>query len=263
MNLRQVSALFCFTLLMAQQGFAATPTQVRQGIASAATPAAAEIPAFLSFRIAQLKAENLSTEVANQAALIPILAADFKRKNKGAPQSDAAWTAAAKSQIESNKTTALTTSDDHYTAIRGGAKFDEVHEFVHILSGPGGDSPLFQFQTNFNEGAINYFAELAAKQAQVTVETRYTKETPIVKRLVKLIGANGPEKLYNATFKGDIDGFFAAAGAAYVALGDKRPNGSNKAFSEKSWTAPAAAAEFKKQAQNWSVKFFEDRTPAL
>lgn len=74
----------------------------------------------------------------------------MKRKAHGAG-SDDQWQAAAKQQIEGNNTTALTTSDDHYTGIEGGAKFDEIHELIHICSAQGGESPQYNWCLKFNE----------------------------------------------------------------------------------------------------------------
>jgi hypothetical protein len=237
-----------------------TVASVRSAVASKSVSTADDAAAFLAARVAELKGLGLSSSVPNQAGLIPVLAADMKRKDQQLPESerknldDDGWTAAASSQILGNQTTALTTSDDRYTEIAGGEKFDELHEFIHICSAPGGESALMGFKLQVNEGAINYFSQLAAAKAGVSVVARYTTETDIVTRLVKLAGPNGPSKLYDATFKGDIDGFFAEVGKQYVA------NKKFKGFSEKSWTAEQAGAAFKDEARKWGTKFIQDRT---
>ena len=175
--------------------------------------------------------------------------------------SKAEWLTAARSQIEGNNTTALTTSDDRYTAIRGGEGFDELHEFIHICSGAGGKSPLMHFQLQVNEGAVNVFSELVAPLVGQNLVTRYTNETPVMRKMVALVGTEGLGKLFEATFKGDIDAFFNAVGAAYVALGTKKPDGKAKCFSEKNWTAAEAAAEFKSKAQAWNLGWLNQRLP--
>lgn len=235
-----------------------TAAEVRTKVSSA-SPGSGGAVAFLVERVQELQGLNISSDVPTQADLIPVLAEDMERKDQAKPPSErqnlskSQWLAAATSQIQSNSTTALTTSDDRYTAIRGGEPFDELHEFIHICSGPGGESPLMGFQLQVNEGAINVFAELVAAAMGVKLVTRYTAETPVMKKLVALLGADGVGKLFDATFKGDVDGFFNAVGAAYVALGPKKPDGKAKAFSEKGWDATQAAAEFKSKAQAWNT----------
>jgi len=247
-------------------GGPATAAAVR-AVVAAASPSAAQIPKFLSARVAELDGLKLSTSVSSQAHLVPVLAADMKRKNAAKPvderleQSDAQWAAAAEGQITANNTTALTTSDDRYTGITGGAKFDELHEFIHLCSAPGGESPLMGFNLNMNEGAINYFSELVAPERQVPVVERYAPMTKLVRGLVGLVGTEGPAKLFDATFKGDVDGFFNAVGAAYVALGAVRPDGKPKGFGDTRWDAAAAAAEFKAQVSNWSENWLKQRLP--
>jgi len=244
----------------------ATAAEVR-GKVSAASPGSGGAVAFLADRVRELRGLNLSSEVPTQADLIPVLADDMERKDMAKPPSERqnlskdGWLAAAKGQIEGNNTTALTTSDDRYTAIQGGVQFDELHEYIHICSGPGGESPLMAFKLQVNEGAVNVFSELVAAALGTGVVTRYTNETPIMRKLVALIGAEGLGKLFDATFKGDVDGFFNAVGAAYVALGTKKPDGKNKGFSEKGWDASQAAAEFKSQTANWSLKWLNERLP--
>jgi hypothetical protein len=242
----------------------ATVTTVR-GKVAANSPASSDAPQYLAERVRELQGLGLASEVGSQADLIPVLAADMKRKDLALPPteqknlSDAGWEEAARSQILGNQTTALTTSDDRYTAIKGGEKFDELHEFIHICSSPGGESPLMNFKLQVNEGAINVFSELVAKLMGVKLVTRYTNETPIMKALVEFAGDEGLSSLYATTFKGDLDAFWNAVGKSYVALGDKLPNGKNKGFSDKKWTEADAAAAFKSAAKNWSLKWISDR----
>lgn len=244
----------------------ASAAEVR-GKVSSASPGSGGAVALLAERVRELRGLNLSSDVPTQADLIPVLAEDMERKDLAKPEHERQnltkeqWLTAAKSQIEGNNTTALTTSNDRYTAISGGEAFDELHEFIHICSGQGGESPLMQFQLQMNEGAINVFSELVAPVLGTNVVTRYTNETPLVRKLITLIGADGVGKLFDAAFKGDVDGFFLAVGTAYVALGTTKPDGKPKSFSEKSWTAEQAAAEFKKQTKNWSWGWLNQRLP--
>jgi hypothetical protein len=248
----------------------AGPTSAAEvrNLVAASSPSSSDAPTFLAARVRELQGLGIASEVKDQSELIPVLAADMQRKDLMKPVGErqnlsaSGWLEAAKGQIEANKTTALTTSDDRYTAIKGGVKFDELHEFIHICSAPGGESPLMQFKLQMNEGAINYFSELTASLVGIPVVERYPSETALVRKLVALVGSDGPAKLYAATFKGDVDGFFRAVGQAYAALGAKKPDGKAKSFSEKGWDATAAAGEFKKQVGNWGLKWLNERLPA-
>lgn len=212
----------------------------------------------------ELQSAGAAATVSNQAGLIPVLAADMKRKAGGGGD-DSQWLAAAKQQIEGNNTTALTTSDDHYTGIEGGAKFDEIHELVHICSGPGGESPQHKWCLKMNEGAINYFAELVSPKLGAPVVARYIDETNVVKKMVKLIGdPEAVKRLFGSTFQGKIDEFFDTLGAAYRKLGDKQPNGKSKGFSDKALkTDREAGKAFKDKVANWSLVWLNDRLPGL
>jgi hypothetical protein len=234
--------------------------EVRQIIASS-SPSALAISLFLSQRVTELKGLGLATRVGTAQDLIPVLATDLESKSSET-KTRQQWLAMAKSQIETNNTTALTTMDDHFTGLIGGIEFDELHELIHICSSQGGVSPLHTFKFTMNEGAINYFSELAATSAGVTPVLRYPKETKMVERLVKLIGNSGRVKLYDATFKGMINEFFNAVGTAYVSLGNLEPSGKKKGFSTKNWIASEAAAEFKKAVGNWNTSWLDKRLPA-
>jgi hypothetical protein len=248
-----------------------TPNTIRTTVASHTPQTKDTAASFLADQARELLELGISSTVASQADLIPVLAADMKRLDqaKGVAAtnlSDDQWKAQAKGQIEGNTTTALTTSDDRYIGLVGGEKFDELHELVHILSGQGGLSRLQAFKLQLNEGSINYFSEITAEPAGVVVKTRYSTETDVVKKLVKLVdskGGNGIKELYEMTFKGDIDGFFRSVGTAYVAFGDKKPDGTNKAFSEKGWTANQAGDEFKSKVLNWTTTWLAQRLNGL
>lgn len=231
----------------------------------------------------ELKDLGLSEDVPTQKDLIPVLA-----KNMAGPGGDAnGKMAAAEQQIIGNNTTALTLSDDRYVGLKGGSKFDELHELIHICSAKGGESELHEWKLQMNEGAVNTFAILAAPKAGVKVDDRYVDETRIVAKLLKLITKYGNENeaykaLYGMTFCGDKSAgyrtqFFNLVGAAYNAIPegevegkDKvkqktkvRPDGKPKPMTEKGWSDNQAGDEFMGKAKNWSIKWLEERLPAL
>jgi hypothetical protein len=255
-------------------------TRVRAAIPDTKEQMAAHLKDFVK----ELKDLGLSSEVENQRALIPVLAA-----NMAGPGGDAnGKMAAAEQQIIGNNTTALTLSDDRYVGLKGGSRFDELHELIHICSAKGGQSPLHQWKLQMNEGAINVFAILTAPGAGVSVDDRYTDETRIAKKLLKLIATYGNENegykaLYGMTFCGDRaehfrGQFFGLVGAAYNAIPMQDVTGKDKKTTqqkvrpdlktpkpatERGWTDNEAGDEFASKVQNWSLKWLEDRLPAL
>ncbi len=236
--------------------------------------------------VKELKGLGLSSSVPTQRDLIPVLAANMAAKTGGDAKSKMTD---AEGQIIGNNTTALTLSDDRYVGLDGGSPFDELHELIHICSAKGGESPLHEWKLQMNEGAINVFALLTAPAAGVKVDDRYTDETRIAQKLLKLITTYGNESegykaLYGMTFCGDRaehfrTQFFGLVGAAYNAIpatavpGKEgkpatstkfRPDGKTpKPATERTWTDNAAGDEFASKVQNWSVKWLEDRLPAL
>lgn len=170
-----------------------------------------------------LKSMDRSIEVVDDAGLIDALAEDLVRQDKF-PSIEAAMPT-AKSQITINKTTALTTSNDFYIALKGGDPFDELHELIHICSAPGGLSNLQKTCNSLNEGAINVFSEEVAKVKGVKVIPRYPNETLFARDLQKLLdtglgAGSGLKYLFPLTFKtgGDTKVFFEAIGKAYKAM---------------------------------------------
>jgi hypothetical protein len=235
--------------------------------------------------ITELKALGLSSTVPSQRDLIPVLAA-----NMAGPGGDAvAKMSAAEQQIIGNNTTALTLSDDRYVGLEKGSAFDELHELIHICSAKGGESPLHNWKLQMNEGAINIFALLTAPKAGVSIDERYTDETRIARKLVKLAVDNGDESavyqaLYGMTFVEALADhhrttFFGLVGSAYNKIPrtdftgkdnkvlknqQTRPNGvSLKPATERAWTDEEAGTEFAGKVKNWSVKWLEERLPNL
>src|SRR5690348_9898251 len=116
--------------------------EVREKLGKAVPGTKSEIIDLLAKYVKELQDSGAASTVANQEALIPVLAADMSRKaGGGVGATPADFMGAARGQIEGNQTTALTTSDDRYTGLVGGEKFDEIHELVHICSAQGGESP--------------------------------------------------------------------------------------------------------------------------
>lgn len=238
----------------------ASADDVRRLVAGV-SPSASTIATALWEKVNYLYTLKLSKTVKTTEDLVPYLAADMERlAGKSEIKTKDQWLAIARQQIIDNKTTALTLSSDEYIGLEGGLRFDELHELVHIASAPGGLSPLKTFQNKLNEGAINFFSELIAPNAGVTVVSRYVEETPVAKAFVRLFGGD-PSALYNMTFKGDIDAFFREVGVRYAGLA-KMPNGKAKSFTEKGWTAGQAELEFRGKTENWSTKWLLERLPA-
>jgi hypothetical protein len=239
-----------------------TAEYVREKLGLAMPNTAFEAIELLARYVKELQDAGVASTVATQQDLIPVLAADMKRK-AGGGGSDDQWNTAAKQQIESNQTTALTTPDDRYTGLANGAKFDEIHELVHICSGKGGESAQQMPCLKFNEGAVNYFAELIAPKLGATVVTRYKSETGIAKKFAKLLDANATKRLIAATFQGKIDDFFTAVGAEARKL-PTLPNGKPKGFTEKGWTTDQQAGQaYQQNVKNWSETWLNQRLPNL
>jgi hypothetical protein len=200
-----------------------------------------------------------ASNVSAQKDLIPVLATDMARK-AGKGESADVYLSAAEGQIKGNNTTALTTSDDRYTGIEGGAKFDELHELVHICSGVGGESELHKWKLQMNEGAINYFSELACGLVGVTKVDRYTDETVVCKLLLGLFANSdlAADKLYGMTFRGDITGFFLALGHEFNKA-KAWPSGRALGFSEKNKSDSEIGDMVKAKVKNWDKKWIEER----
>ena len=230
-----------------------------------APPAAGKMAEFLSFRVLQLNNSNLSKEVANRDALIDEFVEDLRLKALAANKivNEEENKKSAKNTIVGGNVTALTNYNDMYIRLKGGAKHDEIHEFIHILTVRGGESILNDFKSNFNEGVVNYFAEIVSKNLQFEIPVRYPDATPIAKKYVKLLGVQGEQKLFDLAFKGKIDEFFLAVGEVVIKDKDKFPSGKPKGFTEKNITAQEMADAFKAKTKNWELKYLTERLPAI
>jgi hypothetical protein len=124
----------------------------------------------------------------------------------------------------------------------------------------GGESVLHNWKLKINEGAINFFAEKVAKLLGVAVTVRYKTETKVVNKLVELAGPTGLQKLYGATFSGQIKEFFDAVGQGCHNLKEsKNLNGTAKSRSDKDMNAGQLGNEYSEKAKAWNLKWLEGR----
>lgn len=236
-----------------------SPDDVR-GLVRAGNPAKEQVGKFLQDRVSELDDLGLAEEVDGQQDLVPFLARSMKLvATANGQQVKADYTSEAESQIVGNSTTALTTYDDRFIALKGGEAFDKLHELVHICSAQGGVSALMGFKLQMNEGAINFFSEQAAPHAGCSVPIRYATETQVVKRLVAADPDNGVTNLFKATFHGDIDPFWNGIAAAVKTPENKWPSGKTMGYSEKQGTANDLAMAIKAKVKNWDTKWLEER----
>jgi len=177
---------------------------------------------------------------------------------------------AARQQIIDNNTTALTTSKDFYYAYHGSPKFDEIHEFIHILTAPGGESSLHKFCRPLNEGTVNVMTELLMVERGEPISTRYPTETCIAKRFINSLSntstalplafraAFHSEAGSSNTNQTEIWNFFKEAGTMFM-----KNTSMPKSFSEKSWSYEQAGTEFMKKTQEWNLKWLSTRLPSI
>ena len=85
------------------------------------------------------------------------------------------------------------------TAAQSSALF---HEVIHVLSGPGGVTPLAQLKMQLNEGFTNYFAEEVAGLVGGEVYAAYAFPTAWAR---KFAAAHGRDAAYSIYFKGNLD----------------------------------------------------------
>jgi hypothetical protein len=165
------------------------------------------------------KINGAKIEVENNENLIEAYSENLKHTDDGRSLSDTARNKKARSDMTSNRTTAFTSANNEFFTLRGGEPFDEHHEYVHIISGHGGLSPLHHLKKDLNEGAINYFSEVSAPLCKVKVVTRYNlpQLTPLIKRFVALLGNSAQKHLFRMTFCGKIDDFFLECAKVYSA----------------------------------------------
>lgn len=152
---------------------------------------------FLAARINELQNLGLSHTHASVDALAAAYAAGTNNVTAEA----------AKAEILENKTRALTLPTDHYhqlgatsEGIAAATRSDEIHEFVHICSHPGGLSQLKADSNNLNEGVVQLFTHHASAALRVDVQAAYTGEDmyPRAQRIAKAIS---PASLWKACFQ--------------------------------------------------------------
>jgi len=212
---------------------------------------------FLKGRYAHLMRLKLSVEVPDVQGVKDAMTKDYVIE-KGLSEADAA--AIVTKQVDMNKTTAATLSNDRYVYITGGERFDEVHEYVHIMAAKGGLSDLQRFKVQLNEGIINYFAIKLAHAVSVPVVPRYPTETMVVDWLITLLGGedNAILPLYNIAFMGKVEEFFEVLGKQYNSS-DRRANGKPKERSEKGISDAEATEFMKKMLKCWDLEFIRKR----
>jgi len=161
----------------------------------------------------------------------------------------------AQEQIDINGSTAFTASNDTFYVIKGGEAFDKLHEYVHILSGPGGRSIMKDFSNKFNEGAINYFSELLAESinrvtpGKIQIIPRYPEETNVAKVIANYIGI---DFLFIACFQGDYNQLFNAIGDKFFKEGC---SGYELTRTEKDYACCAPyVQDFRQHVKHWKTK---------
>ena len=110
---------------------------------------------------------------------------------------------AAADEISRNQSRGFTDYQSRIWLLEGAGESDAVHELVHVLSGPGGESGLRSLNTPLNEGVTQYFT----KQLSSEVTEAYPKETAFVERLVSAIGV---APIYAAYFNHQRDTLISA-----------------------------------------------------
>jgi hypothetical protein len=137
-----------------------------------------------------------------------------KARAEGKDDSEAAayWDAAER-DITNNACRAFTTSDDrvYYLANRA-AESDMIHETLHVLAGPGGNSTIrAALGSQFDEGVIQYFTEQVCELRGVEVTPAYPAATDVVRNL-----AAGSDEFRQALFQVEFGG--GGIGRLYAAL---------------------------------------------
>jgi hypothetical protein len=219
------------------------------------------LPHYLKSLMIQFRLLKISRTLQTREEMIPYATLDFMTRYPEATFEEAKEL--AETQIYGNKCYAFTAQDDTFFRLAEADLFDEFHEYIHILTAKGGRSELQEFNSDFNEGCVNYFTQLYMEATGTDYPIRYPQKTAFVKKLIDFL-EDGEELLFNMTFKGEIEDFFAALGKAYVS-GKTNPNGKVKSRMEKAFTAESmfvdgsAAQLMASKIKNWIIKWFIDR----
>lgn len=179
-----------------------------------------EVIPFLVNQIQELKKLNISILVNDRSEFTRLFAEDkFKKGKLGIHPEvtiEQAYKEAAE-EIDQNQCTGFTTIDDNFVTT-GSSSFDELHEYIHILSEKGGLSSLYKFCTFFNEGCINVFTEELVNATNSNYAIRYPTETSLARRLGEILLNDFYKILFEAVFQGKIKEFFDAIGEMYWKL---------------------------------------------
>ena len=138
-----------------------------------------------------------------------------------------------------NKTSAVTLINDRFISLDKGEKFDKYHEFVHILTAPGGKSIGQKEILPLNEGLVNFWTIEIFKSMEEKIVDRYPFQTEFVKTIFKIFEKNNLDYLtlaFDATFHGKIHEFLSKL-CEIIASSPKLLNGKNKPFSIKKLTS--------------------------
>lgn len=201
----------------------------------------ANLVTFITERVKELGTMKLAIPVKGQDGLIEAYKKELI-KTKKLPEEDAKNN--AKGEIERNRSSAFTSHDDKYYYIDGTPKFDEVHEFVHICSSPGGLNKLRKYSNVLNEVLINHYAEKVSPNLTpaVAIVQRYNDQGQMdyCKKLIHFVhtqdAANGPGLIFGAIFRNDHEALINFMAEKLANSGNNLPNGKAKGFSEKKFT---------------------------
>lgn len=226
-----------------------------------------EIVQALSQCVTDLQDLGASITVDSREDLIPLQVESYKAEFSDEGD-DEYWELLATNSIMENECYGLTTIFDQFITIEESAKFDEIHELLHICSAKGGRS-LFQKESHqINEGTINYFAEKVSEAMNIPVPVRYPEWTIFVRRAYALLnnGRDGDKAdvyLYRAAFNDQTKEFYRELGESYYALGEKKPWDNERLFAgpQEDWSKSKAIREMEEDIQKYKHKKLGNHLP--
>ncbi len=177
-----------------------TPESIRAQI-NLFDPTGGDIVRYISDRITDAGTVKDLLFVVSRERLVDALAHDMAARGGGVPV-DETHRQAAEREV-ANGGGGFTALDGRIfildTAEKSSALF---HEVIHVLSGPGGVTPLAQLKMQLNEGFTNYFAEEVAELAGGEIYAAYAFPTAWAR---KFATAHGRDAAYRIYFKGNLD----------------------------------------------------------
>lgn len=164
-------------------------------------PTGGDVVRYISDRITEVGAVEDLLFVVSRERLVDALANDMAARSGGVPV-DESHQQAAEREV-ANGGGGFTALDGRIFILDTAAKSSALfHEVIHVLSGPGGATPLAQLKMQLNEGFTNYFAEEVAGLVGGEVYAAYAFPTEWAR---KFAAAHGQDAAYNIYFKGNID----------------------------------------------------------